>query len=131
MPAVSPTGGSAERVCLHLVASLGGIPRRHTRAAGGSGTLPQKEEEKRSVSGGCCTEEVSQMRQRFHPGSGSDGCRRFTRCAHTAAATSPTFTYQPTPIQPLAPQTPSPDSAMTGAGAGVDLASMFGELKQN
>lgn len=47
-----------------------------------------------------------------------------------SAATSPTFTYQPTPIQPLAPQTPSPDSAMTGAGAGVDLASMFGELKQ-
>jgi pilus assembly protein FimV len=42
----------------------------------------------------------------------------------------PTFSYQPTPIQPLlAPDAPSPASAMPGA-AGVDLASMFGELKQ-
>ena len=47
-----------------------------------------------------------------------------------AASAAPTFTYQPTPIQPLAPEAPNPASAMSGAGAGVDLASMFGELKQ-
>ena len=43
-----------------------------------------------------------------------------------SAAPSPTFSYQPTPIQPLATQAPSTASD----GAGVDLASMFGELKQ-
>jgi len=43
-----------------------------------------------------------------------------------SAAATPTFSYQPTPIQPLAPQAPSTASA----GPGVDLASMFGELKQ-
>jgi len=47
-----------------------------------------------------------------------------------SAGASPTFTYQPTPVQPLAPETPGPASAMPGAAAGVDLASMFGELKQ-
>ena len=47
-----------------------------------------------------------------------------------SAGASPTFTYQPTPIQPLAQEALSPASARPGAGAGVDLASMFGELKQ-
>jgi tetratricopeptide (TPR) repeat protein len=46
------------------------------------------------------------------------------------AAASPTFTYQPTPIRPLASQAPSPTSTKFDAGAGVDLAGMFGELKQ-
>jgi pilus assembly protein FimV len=45
-----------------------------------------------------------------------------------AAAVSPTFTYQPTKVRPLAPAaaaaTPKFDS-----GAGVDLADMFGDLK--
>ncbi|HKD44335.1 MAG TPA: tetratricopeptide repeat protein, partial [Candidatus Angelobacter sp.] len=45
-----------------------------------------------------------------------------------APAGSPTFTYQPTKVRPLAPAaaaaTPKFDS-----GAGVDLADMFGELK--
>jgi tetratricopeptide (TPR) repeat protein len=45
-----------------------------------------------------------------------------------APAGSPTFTYQPTKVRPLAPAaaaaTPRFDS-----GAGVDLADMFGELK--
>jgi len=46
------------------------------------------------------------------------------------AAPAPTFTYQPTPIRPLAtpPSTSAP--AKFDAAAGVDLAGMFGELKQ-
>ena len=47
-----------------------------------------------------------------------------------AAAASPTFTYQPTPMRPLAPQAPSSAPAKFDAEAGVDLAGMFGELKQ-
>ena len=49
--------------------------------------------------------------------------------APAASASSPTFSYQPTPIQPLASETPTSGGAMPAA-AGVDLASMFGELKQ-
>ena len=41
----------------------------------------------------------------------------------TAAA--PTFSYKPAKQRPLAPEAPTPSS-----GAGVDLADMFGELKQ-
>ncbi|HKS73097.1 MAG TPA: hypothetical protein VJQ82_07865, partial [Terriglobales bacterium] len=48
--------------------------------------------------------------------------------AAAPAAASPTFTYQPSKVRPLAPAaaaaTPKVD-----AGAGVDLADMFGELK--
>jgi pilus assembly protein FimV len=54
--------------------------------------------------------------------------------SQTAPAPSPsapsTFSYQPTPIQPLAAEAPSSIGAPTGLGDGVDLASMFGELKQ-
>jgi pilus assembly protein FimV len=39
---------------------------------------------------------------------------------------APTFTYQPAKMRPLAPQKPAAPSP----GAGVDLADMFGELKQ-
>ena len=42
-------------------------------------------------------------------------------------AGSPTFTYQPAKMRPLAPQKPA---AALNTGAGVDLADMFGELKQ-
>ncbi|MGA7383087.1 MAG: tetratricopeptide repeat protein [Terriglobales bacterium] len=46
------------------------------------------------------------------------------------AVASPTFTYQPTPIRPLVPQVPgSVPPSKSDAGAGVDLADMFGELK--
>jgi tetratricopeptide (TPR) repeat protein len=41
-------------------------------------------------------------------------------------AGAPTFTYQPAKMRPLAPQKP----AVPSTGAGVDLADMFGELKQ-
>ena len=44
------------------------------------------------------------------------------------AAASPTFTYQPTKMRPLAPDTTAP-VPMAEASAGVDLADMFGELK--
>ena len=44
------------------------------------------------------------------------------------ATPAPTFTYQPTPIRPLG--APGPAMPKTDAAAGVDLASMFGELKQ-
>src|SRR2546430_13903789 len=40
---------------------------------------------------------------------------------------SPTFTYQPAKMRPLASQKPA---AALSTGAGVDLAGMFGELKQ-
>jgi pilus assembly protein FimV len=40
---------------------------------------------------------------------------------------SPTFIYQPAKIRPLAPQKPA---TPLSTGAGVDLADMFGELKQ-
>ena len=46
------------------------------------------------------------------------------------AVASPTFTYQPTPIRPLVPQVPGAvPPSKSDAGAGVDLAGMFGELK--
>jgi len=46
------------------------------------------------------------------------------------AVASPTFTYQPTPIRPLVPQVPGAvPPSKSDAGAGVDLADMFGELK--
>ena len=46
------------------------------------------------------------------------------------AVASPTFTYQPTPIRPLVPQVPGAVApSKSDAGAGVDLADMFGELK--
>jgi len=47
-----------------------------------------------------------------------------------SASAPPTFSYQPTPIQPLASEASASGSASPSAGAGVDLASMFGELKQ-
>ncbi|MGH9500926.1 MAG: tetratricopeptide repeat protein [Terriglobales bacterium] len=51
--------------------------------------------------------------------------------AAAAPAASPTFSYQPTPIRPLVPQAPGGlPPAKPDAGAGVDLADMFGELKQ-
>jgi tetratricopeptide (TPR) repeat protein len=46
------------------------------------------------------------------------------------AVASPTFSYQPTPIRPLVPQVPGAvPPSQPDAGAGVDLADMFGELK--
>ncbi|MGA8151784.1 MAG: tetratricopeptide repeat protein [Terriglobales bacterium] len=54
-----------------------------------------------------------------------------SQAAPTApAGTPPTFSYQPTPIQSLAPEAPTSAGVVSGAGDGVDLASMFGELKQ-
>ena len=50
--------------------------------------------------------------------------------AQAAAAASPTFTYQPTPMRPLASPAPSSAPAKFDAAASVDLAGMFGELKQ-
>jgi pilus assembly protein FimV len=50
--------------------------------------------------------------------------------AAAAPAVSPTFTYQPSRIRPLAPQAPEAvPPSKSDAGAGVDLADMFGELK--
>jgi pilus assembly protein FimV len=50
--------------------------------------------------------------------------------AAAPAVVSPTFTYQPSPIRPLTPQVPGVvPTSKTDAGAGVDLADMFGELK--
>jgi pilus assembly protein FimV len=48
--------------------------------------------------------------------------------AKEPAAASPTFTYQPTPIRPLTPAAAAATPKFD-AGAGVDLADMFGELK--
>jgi tetratricopeptide (TPR) repeat protein len=46
------------------------------------------------------------------------------------AAAPPKFSYQPTPIRPLVPQVPGAvPPSKPDAGAGVDLADMFGELK--
>src|SRR5712692_3952662 len=45
------------------------------------------------------------------------------------AAASPSFTYQPTPVRPLAPATAAAAQKLD-SGAGVDLADMFGDLKQ-
>jgi tetratricopeptide (TPR) repeat protein len=50
--------------------------------------------------------------------------------AAAAPAASPTFSYQPTTIRPLVPQAPGAvPPSKPDAGAGVDLADMFGELK--
>jgi len=50
--------------------------------------------------------------------------------AAAAPAFSPTFTYHPSTIRPLAPQVPGAvPPSKPDAGAGVDLADMFGELK--
>src|SRR3989449_1434049 len=49
--------------------------------------------------------------------------------AREPAAASPSFTYQPTPIRPLAPATVAAAQKLD-SGAGVDLADMFGDLKQ-
>jgi len=50
--------------------------------------------------------------------------------AASPAPGAPTFTYQPSPVRPLAPQTPGPvPPAKSDSAAGVDLADMFGELK--
>jgi pilus assembly protein FimV len=45
------------------------------------------------------------------------------------AASAPTFTYHPSAVRPLTAQTPSAVPPKFDAGAGVDLADMFGELK--
>jgi pilus assembly protein FimV len=50
--------------------------------------------------------------------------------AAAAPAAAPTFTYQPSPIRPLVSQVPGAvPPPKSDAGAGVDLADMFGELK--
>jgi pilus assembly protein FimV len=50
--------------------------------------------------------------------------------AAAAPAASPTFTYQPSTIRPLVPQVPGAvPPTKPDAGAGVDLADMFGALK--
>jgi len=49
--------------------------------------------------------------------------------ASAAPSASPTFAYQPARMRPLAPESPSAPLKFD-SGAGVDLASMFGELKQ-
>ncbi len=49
--------------------------------------------------------------------------------AAAPAVSAPTFSYQPTPIRPLVPQVPGTVPPPSDAGAGVDLADMFGELK--
>jgi tetratricopeptide (TPR) repeat protein len=51
--------------------------------------------------------------------------------AAPSSAAPAAFTYQPTPIRPLAPEpTKAAEAPKFDAGAGVDLADMFGELKQ-
>ena len=47
-----------------------------------------------------------------------------------SASAAPGFTYQATPIKPLAPAGPSATPAPVEGAGGVDLAGMFGELKQ-
>jgi len=46
-----------------------------------------------------------------------------------SATAAPTFTYQPAQMRPLAPEAPAAAPLKFDAGAGVDLADMFGELK--
>jgi tetratricopeptide (TPR) repeat protein len=48
-----------------------------------------------------------------------------TAPAVESAAPAPAFSYKPSKPRPLAPEAPTP-----GSGAGVDLADLFGELKQ-
>ena len=50
--------------------------------------------------------------------------------AAAPAGAPPAFTYQPTPIRPLSSETPAAPGTKDAGAAGVDLASMFGELKQ-
>jgi pilus assembly protein FimV len=49
--------------------------------------------------------------------------------AHEPAAAPPTFTYQPSAVRPLSKPAPGASLPKFDAGAGVDLADMFGELK--
>jgi tetratricopeptide (TPR) repeat protein len=49
--------------------------------------------------------------------------------AAPSSAAPAAFTYQPTPIRPLVPEAAKTDAPKFDAGAGVDLADMFGELK--
>jgi pilus assembly protein FimV len=49
--------------------------------------------------------------------------------AAPSLAAASTFTYQPTPIRPLASEPARTEAPKFDAGAGVDLADMFGELK--
>ncbi len=49
--------------------------------------------------------------------------------AHEASSAPPTFTYHPSAVRPLATPAPGPSPPRFDAGAGVDLADMFGELK--
>ena len=47
-----------------------------------------------------------------------------------AASAAPSFTYQPKPIPPVASPAQGAAPAMADSGASIDLAGMFGELKQ-
>jgi tetratricopeptide (TPR) repeat protein len=49
--------------------------------------------------------------------------------AAPSSAAPASFTYQPTPIRPLAAEPAKTEAPKFDAGAGVDLADMFGELK--
>jgi tetratricopeptide (TPR) repeat protein len=49
--------------------------------------------------------------------------------APEAASAPPTFTYHPSAVRPMAPQTSTPTAPKFDSAAGVDLADMFGELK--
>jgi pilus assembly protein FimV len=49
--------------------------------------------------------------------------------AHEASSAPPTFTYHPSAVRPLTTPAPGPTPPKFDAGAGVDLADMFGELK--
>jgi pilus assembly protein FimV len=49
--------------------------------------------------------------------------------AAPSSAAPAAFTYQPTPIRPLAPEPAKTETPKFDAGADVDLADMFGELK--
>ena len=49
--------------------------------------------------------------------------------AREAPSAPPTFTYHPSAVRPLTTPAPGPTPPKFDAGAGVDLADMFGELK--
>ena len=75
-----------------LEASLGdGFLAATPRAAGGNGTAAAKGRgEREACSGGCCTRgKCPRCASASSPGSGSDGCRRFTSCAHTVGSHVP------------------------------------------
>jgi pilus assembly protein FimV len=52
-----------------------------------------------------------------------------TMAAAAPSSAASSFTYQPTPIRPLASEPVKAEAPKFDAGAGVDLADMFGELK--